>query len=691
MNTKNQPKRKKIISLQFIFKPRQTSKIEYPSIGNSTRCITVHNSDAHLLTNITHCRAFAVMALLLLFGMLPSISYAQTTNWTWGRNTNDSKSISCGNTYNISCSNKKWNQSTFTYSITSTDDCPITVTLTNHDMGGRDGNVYLNVVGGSNSARWTKDSPVNTSTLTSTNNTVTIYFHNGGNSDTKRSFSLQIYQPCDCSGGGSSDCDGTETVVGDGSSTSYAYHGPVYNYWEYGYRQIIYDPEDDDICGGTISKIAFNYYDGTSFTRDPVTIYMGESPKEAFQSTSDWITDLSGFTTVYQGSLSFTTTGWQWINLQNTFNYSGQDNLVVIIKDDNGDYGSSYYFYTHTTTGNRQIYAYRDDYAYNTANPGTANDVTNYRPDTKFCIDCCTPSSLTLNYDANPSVSIIAGSAPYINPDLAGTGANNPNIEYSITPNNIPGVSINPSTGAVTTTAGVDQVFTIRAIIPKSGNTCAVKASYTLYVGDGCNRVGAGTEYNDGSTYNYGLGFLTLYDYVWTQIIYTAAELGSEACTINSIAFKTGQTDPDSEPQNTTIYMALTDKNEFEDESDFVSSNNMVQVYHVNSWSVQDGWNVFTLDTPFDYSDPNKNILIGIQCLEYDPDEYGWDYFYFTSTEPTYRMICAYSEETIPDPADMGSFNPSDQYSGKFRFYTRPNIKICMTCCNLNATIEFGD
>ena len=188
-------------------------------------------------------------------------------------------------------------------------------------------------------------------------------------------------------GGGDGDCAEIGTVNTSNSSTSY---GPVNDYYRYGYYQIIYPK--DEVPTGDINSIGFNYAYTTAMSqKNNVTIYMGTT---SANTLNDWM-DVGTMTKVYTGNLNCTQQGWNDFALTTPYAYSGQENLVVVIMDQSGQYdGSNYKFYYATSSNNVNKYVYTDtqsniafpanDTGTPTVNGGTSDNKT-YYPVTRFC------------------------------------------------------------------------------------------------------------------------------------------------------------------------------------------------------------------------------------------------------------------------------------------------------------------
>ena len=100
-----------------------------------------------------------------------------------------------------------------------------------------------------------------------------------------------------------------EIYIGDGSTTTNNYI-PSYSYYEYSLSQQIYTAADLGGDSGFITKIAF-YNGGAEKTRS-YDIYLVTTAKNAFSSTSDWIT-VTESDLVFSGSVTMTANDWTWM------------------------------------------------------------------------------------------------------------------------------------------------------------------------------------------------------------------------------------------------------------------------------------------------------------------------------------------------------------------------------------------
>ena len=108
---------------------------------------------------------------------------------------------------------------------------------------------------------------------------------------------------------------------------------PIYNRYHYSYTQQIYLHNEINI-NGYISKLQF-YYIPTGYISNPENwvIYMGNTSKDSFNSSEDWI-PINNLTEVFSGDItSFLTSesGWIKIPLDTPFYYNTNANLVISI------------------------------------------------------------------------------------------------------------------------------------------------------------------------------------------------------------------------------------------------------------------------------------------------------------------------------------------------------------------------
>lgn len=171
--------------------------------------------------------------------------------------------------------------------------------------------------------------------------------------DDESEYTEEVGFRTNCIGGGEME------IAGTGSTQNYI---PVGNFYNYSYTQQILTAEEIGATG-TISSISFEYaYSTPTTSKNNVKIYMANTDKSEFASTSDWFA-VSDMQLVYQGNLNCSQ-GWNEFALNNTFAYAG-GNLAILVEDNSGAYnGSAYVFATTTTSRNSALTWQADASAY---------------------------------------------------------------------------------------------------------------------------------------------------------------------------------------------------------------------------------------------------------------------------------------------------------------------------------------
>lgn len=629
----------------------------------------------HFTPSFSFRKAAAVA--LLVIACMPSIINAQTIiNW----NNSDSPisspyTITCGTTYTLS-GNTKTN-ATVVFSP-SNPSCKLQITCTSSSLRGQTNKHSITLSGGTTTVTYNNaSSPLwhNAGTYTTNvGSNLTITFAKNNSNANNSSWTATI--TCvDCGGGGGSDCEVDcdagnyfEDFESYAGSDNYNKAGILPTGWSYSstgtssnFIPHIVNQNCAEVqpCSGN-RAIVFASGLETSCGNENIAILPTMNVTTGAMSFC-YIMD----NTILDGNNSVFDVGY--VDLCGEFHTLNTPPNVTVCTS------YSFNITSPIPTGSRLAFRWRcSDGDYNMYIMSIDN----------ICVPVADCNKRTGNfYYATTAASILAGNT-YTNSTLNnGTGAS---PVYSICPTGA-GATINTSTGLVTTADGTDGQFTVYAAIPASNGYCDTVVSYTLSVSSGCPVVG--DESN--SDYSNGLGLATYYQYTWAEMIYTAAEMGAtDGCTITSIAFKVnGASSEMDESQTTTLYLGLTAKNQFDSDDDFVSTaGGAMTASFTGTWTLHDGWNVFTLSTPFVYTDATKDLIVGMLCT--NDNSYALDYIYYTTS--TNRFICGYSDHDTPDPENMASFD-DDYYDTKERSDYRPDIKICMNCCNIEATIEFGD
>lgn len=170
-----------------------------------------------------------------------------------------------------------------------------------------------------------------------------------------------------------------QVQVGTGTNTNQRV--PFYAPFGLSYTQSIYLASEIN-ASGTITSIQWYYAGNGALTNSQdLVIYIGNTTKTEFISTTDWV-PASSLTQVYSGGITTNETpGWKTITLTTPFVYNGTSNLVIAV-DENQEQWDNFddTFHNSAVAGNRSIYFFNDNENPNPSNPPEAIDVVSFVP-----------------------------------------------------------------------------------------------------------------------------------------------------------------------------------------------------------------------------------------------------------------------------------------------------------------------
>ena len=234
-----------------------------------------------------------------------------------------------------------------------------------------------------------------------------------------------------------------EVTIGDGTLTQD--YTPFAGNFNHAAVQTIYTADEVGLTGN-ITSVA--YYATSEKTKE-VKIYMGQTDKTVFSSTTDWVA-IENLTLVYDGDVDFTANDWTTISLQTPFLYEGTDNLVIAVLSSNTDNYAHFYTQSTSVTGYRTIYKRNDNNAY-TDFSGTANGRYQNIPNVKlnisplggdYCYAIETLAAETSSYSATVTW-VMNENNSNVPVNLQYTLANDEEWENAITVNNLSGLTYN--------------------------------------------------------------------------------------------------------------------------------------------------------------------------------------------------------------------------------------------------------
>ena len=140
--------------------------------------------------------------------------------------------------------------------------------------------------------------------------------------------------------------------IGTGTTTSNIF--PANIYYKYGLSEQIYTPAELGSEARNIESIDF-YKNATNGTPTcNLDIYMVLTTKNSFNNYKDWVSVTSG-DLVFSGSVTFAADAWTTITLDTPFEYDGESNVLLVVDNNTGSYGSQNSFYTFSDGSYRSL------------------------------------------------------------------------------------------------------------------------------------------------------------------------------------------------------------------------------------------------------------------------------------------------------------------------------------------------
>ena len=432
-----------------------------------------------------------------------------------------------------------------------------------------------------------------------------------------------------------------DVAIGAGTTTTY--NIPINTYYSYSYTQQIFDTGEIGFLGNAlISSLSFQYIHTTGQIKENQTIYLGNTTKSVFASTTDWV-PVSELTPAYIGSIDYNNSEtWVTVEFEEPFTYTG-DNLVIAVLNNHGSYstGSTPTFRVHNTGSGvyKSLQLYKDNTPAGPIDPAalptgtgpTYNYTSQLRNNIQFNI-CGRPIFMDMQAMSitGPTSTVEEGSETYA-VTVANKG-NGPASGYT--------VQVLTEDGTL-----LGQTTTVPVIEPKESATVNVLATFLM---NGSIKIKGRVEINgdvdlsnnetelfdvkvidkcvdlDNSpsvtittgtvATNYTLPVNNLYNRSYTQQIYDAAEIGLEPGTvISSISFLPTHSSTNNYLKlNQSIYLANTTKSTFTGATDHIPANQLQLVvaprditYPHNS---NPQWFTIDFDQPFTYT--GENIVV---------------------------------------------------------------------------------
>ena len=377
-----------------------------------------------------------------------------------------------------------------------------------------------------------------------------------------------------------------KVVIGSGSDTHQ--YLPLANYWNYSLSEQIYTPDELGELGKIVS-IDF-YKTGSVSSNRNLDLYMVHTDANEFETSASLI-PVTASDRVFSGTVSFADDAWTTIMLDTPFIYDGIHNVVVIVHDLTGNHVADAHFLSFTTSDNQAVYKYEDFYfgtptgttysAYPPVNVKNQIRVTK-TPVLPWPTDLqCTAfdaNSATLEWTENGTATAWQ---ICLNDDETNliTADSNPFTLTGLTADTY-------YTAKVRATAGTEQ--------SEWSNSVSFLATDKTIVGSGSGQDDA-------------LPCDNYVNFSLSQQIYTPAELDGAGKILGISFFKA---DAVNCTRNLTIYMVHTNKNAFENNTDWIGVTVADRVFYGTVHFADNAWTTITLDAPFYYNGIDNLALV---------------------------------------------------------------------------------
>lgn len=179
------------------------------------------------------------------------------------------------------------------------------------------------------------------------------------------------------------------------------------------------------------------------------------------------------------------------------------------------------------------------------------------------------------------------------------------------------------------------------------------------------------TDIGTAETTYYTLPVNNNYAYTYSQMIYTAAELGGPM-EITGLSFNYAGASPNTAKSNCTIYLGTTTQSAFAGPAAaFLVPFAQLQKVYEGPLVCAQGWNEFVLDSAFTYNG-NGNLVVAIDDNSYGHNGTAYRFYCTPTSQYTSLIFCSGGEN--PDPTSMTNFGG---YKNRLRYRADIRFKGC--------------
>lgn len=449
-----------------------------------------------------------------------------------------------------------------------------------------------------------------------------------------------------------------QITIGTGTASSEKY--PFNGYYNYSWSQSIYLANEIN-SSGNLTSIAFYVNNAPSnYTMLNQKIYARHTSLNAVTSSS--YEDITGFTLIYDGSITYNGSGWKTINLTTPFSYNGSDNLELKFENRDGTYSSGFPYFRYTSTPSGTI-NHRSKYDYKDAGFPTT------------CLYCLTDRvlpNIQMTFEpCNINTGVLSSTLSTLNPgentilSISGQDSGT-TLQWE---SSIDNILFTPISGAISSTLSQTlyqtKYYRVRVnngICSKYTSTKTVTVDVSGLITKTIGTIGASNSSN--SPLN------NLQKYSWSNFIYKASDIG-QAGNLSRVSFHVANSPTKYTFDNQKIYVRHTSASNYTT-IDYPTTAGFTLVYDGPLTYEGTGWKEMVFDIPFNYN--------GIDNLE----------FLFENRAGSMTIdVASFSYEAISANGttlrrDYGDIFPSTCNSCQ-RYSFRPNIKLAFIPCSITA------
>ena len=188
-----------------------------------------------------------------------------------------------------------------------------------------------------------------------------------------------------------------------------------------------------------------------------------------------------------------------------------------------------------------------------------------------------------------------------------------------------------------------NYTFAVRNVCDSANGEYSEWSNEVTLTTDICNNMFIDTIGTSDTTI-YLLPVTANYKNTYSQQIILASEIGTKA-SINALRLLYTHTENYTAKPQVTIYLGMTEKNSFSNGTDYVPQSSLTEVYTGSFKMTADSWNQIIFDTPFDYTDTTKNIVVAF--LENNNQNGSVQNKFAASVEDASRTLVLRSDATI--------------------------------------------